>query len=124
MQQLQKRCFDSLLTQHIFNFLVPIFKIYFLTKFHIFLTILNIISCFPLSVAIFKLSLTSPTIFKFYITFVVDARVSNNLQILYHFYCRSKKLQHFYKRYKNVSIAPPRVEGHDAETSNWHFHLS
>lgn len=62
-----------------------------------------------------NLSLTSPTIFKFYITFVVDVRVSNNLQILYHFYCRSKNLQHFYRRYKNVSIAPPSVEGHDAE---------
>jgi hypothetical protein len=79
------------------------------------LRIPNIISCSPLSMAIFKLSLTSPTIFKFYIIFVVDARVSNNLQIIYHFYCKSKSLQHFYRRYKNVYIAPPNVEGHDAK---------
>ncbi len=115
MQQLQKRCFNSLLRQHLFKLLVPIFKIYFLTKFHIFLKILNIISCSPLSVAIFKLSLASPTIFKLYVTFVIDARVSNNLQILYHFYCRPKSLQHFYRRYNNVYIALPNVEGHDVE---------
>jgi hypothetical protein len=115
MQQLQKRCFNSLLSQHLVKFLIPIFKIYFLTKFHIFLKIPKIISCSSLSVAIFKLSLTSPTIFKLYITFVVDARVSNNLQILYHFYCRSKSLQHFYRRYKNVYIAPPSAGGHDVE---------
>jgi hypothetical protein len=114
MQQLQKRCFNSLITQHIFKFLVPI-KIYFLTKFHIFLRILNIISCSPFSMTNFKLSLTPPTIFKFYITFIIDASVSNNLQMLYHFYCRSKSLQHFYTRYKNVYIAPPNVEGHDAK---------
>lgn len=77
MQQLQKRCFNSLLTQHLFKFLVSIFKIYFLTKFHIFLRIPNIISCSPLLMAIFKLSFN----------------ISNNLQILYNFCCRYKSCQ-------------------------------